>query len=123
MAGRVFEYIWQVVFNGSPIACPSPEACYCDLYGVCGEGDWFNEWIAVHDNISHVRDDLMEWDKKKEYHREHCLPGALKDMPEHEGIEEGKVHAELRASVEMLEAERTRRTREAFDTGRKLRDL
>ena len=72
---------------------------------------------------SHVQDDLNDWDTKKEYHREHCLPGALKDLPEHEKPEEKKLHAELRASVEMLEAERLRRTREAFDNGRKLRGL
>ncbi|KAM7195275.1 Protein of unknown function (DUF3431) domain containing protein, partial [Rhypophila sp. PSN 637] len=39
VSGRVFEYIWQVVWTGYEILCPVEWVCYCMGYGICfGEG-------------------------------------------------------------------------------------
>ncbi|KAF2868258.1 hypothetical protein BDV95DRAFT_580602 [Massariosphaeria phaeospora] len=34
-SGRVFEYLWHVIFGQEPVYCPSLERCYCDVYGRC----------------------------------------------------------------------------------------
>lgn len=123
LTGRIFEYIWQYLFTASPSACPEPRTCYCDLYGVCFDtGVEFDEWMSISKNISSSRDDLKDWDEKAEFHREHCLPTALKEPSEYEGSKGSRLTT-LRIGIETLEADLGRRTRFAFDTGRKQRGL
>ncbi|EGE83476.2 hypothetical protein BDDG_06420 [Blastomyces dermatitidis ATCC 18188] len=38
ISGRVWEYLWQVVFTGKNVFCPAQHACYCDGFGVCFGG-------------------------------------------------------------------------------------
>ncbi|KAM7188314.1 Protein of unknown function (DUF3431) domain containing protein, partial [Naviculisporaceae sp. PSN 640] len=35
VSGRVFEYIWQVMWTGYEILCPVEWVCYCEGYGIC----------------------------------------------------------------------------------------
>ena len=122
MSGRIFEYVWQYLFTASPTSCPATWACYCDLYGVCFDsGSAFDEWISISKNISSSRDNLKDWDEKAEFHREHCLPSALKGTLEDTSSESQK--AVMLASIEKLEAELKRRKRVAFSAGRKQRGL
>ncbi|KAI1621168.1 hypothetical protein EDD37DRAFT_147616 [Exophiala viscosa] len=37
-SGRIFEYLWQVLFTGESIFCPDQLVCFCDGFGVCFEG-------------------------------------------------------------------------------------
>lgn len=34
-SGRVFEYLWHVIFGMEATFCPDVEKCYCDVYGRC----------------------------------------------------------------------------------------
>jgi len=34
-SGRVFEYLWHVIFGLEATFCPDQETCYCDVYGRC----------------------------------------------------------------------------------------
>ncbi|KAH4859922.1 hypothetical protein HBH70_012530 [Parastagonospora nodorum] len=34
-SGRVFEYLWHVLFGQDPVYCPALERCYCDVYNRC----------------------------------------------------------------------------------------
>lgn len=34
-SGRVFEYLWHVIFGKEAVYCPSLVQCYCDVYGRC----------------------------------------------------------------------------------------
>ncbi|KAF2450958.1 hypothetical protein P171DRAFT_349117 [Karstenula rhodostoma CBS 690.94] len=34
-SGRVFEYLWHILFGQDPVYCPAYEKCYCDVYNVC----------------------------------------------------------------------------------------
>ncbi|KAF1995981.1 hypothetical protein P154DRAFT_394460, partial [Amniculicola lignicola CBS 123094] len=34
-SGRVFEYLWHVIFGQDPVYCPDYAMCYCDVYGLC----------------------------------------------------------------------------------------
>jgi len=31
-SGRVFEYLWHVIFGREPVFCPEMDQCYRDLY-------------------------------------------------------------------------------------------
>ncbi|KAF2202995.1 hypothetical protein GQ43DRAFT_367932 [Delitschia confertaspora ATCC 74209] len=33
ISGRVFEYLWHIIFGMDPVYCPSLEKCYADVYG------------------------------------------------------------------------------------------
>ncbi|KAH9884855.1 hypothetical protein F4778DRAFT_522544 [Xylariomycetidae sp. FL2044] len=35
VSGKVFEYLWHIMFGQHAVFCPSPSACYCNLYGLC----------------------------------------------------------------------------------------
>lgn len=34
-SGRVFEYLWHVIFGREATFCPEQEQCYCEVYGRC----------------------------------------------------------------------------------------
>ena len=34
-SGRVFEYLWHIVFGKEPVFCPEAGECYCKLFGLC----------------------------------------------------------------------------------------
>ncbi|KAJ4993259.1 hypothetical protein SVAN01_01234 [Stagonosporopsis vannaccii] len=34
-SGRVFEYLWHILFGQEPVYCPAYEKCYCDVYNRC----------------------------------------------------------------------------------------
>ncbi|KAA8626208.1 repeatdomain containing protein [Pyrenophora tritici-repentis] len=34
-SGRVFEYLWHILFGQDPVYCPAYEKCYCDVYNKC----------------------------------------------------------------------------------------
>lgn len=36
ISGRIWEYLWQVVFLGASVVCVPEDQCLCDGYGVCG---------------------------------------------------------------------------------------
>ncbi|KAK3897500.1 hypothetical protein C8A05DRAFT_19756 [Staphylotrichum tortipilum] len=36
LSGRVFEYMWHIIFGKDAVYCPSPAECYCNVYGLCG---------------------------------------------------------------------------------------
>ncbi|KAK5797356.1 hypothetical protein VI817_003647 [Penicillium citrinum] len=40
-SGRVFEYLWHIIFGQDPISCPSKEQCYMDVFGL--------EWDPSYD--------------------------------------------------------------------------
>ncbi|KAJ5148483.1 hypothetical protein N7448_000061 [Penicillium atrosanguineum] len=35
LSGRIMEYSWHIIFGQKAVYCPSAEACYCNLYGLC----------------------------------------------------------------------------------------
>ena len=33
VSGRVFEYLWHIIFADQEVLCPEPWRCRCELYG------------------------------------------------------------------------------------------
>ncbi|KKZ62652.1 hypothetical protein EMCG_00335 [[Emmonsia] crescens] len=61
ISGRVWEYLWQVVFTGQNVFCPEQHVCYCDGYGLCfGGAKGMDEHFGL---IYQKRDQVRALDK------------------------------------------------------------
>ncbi|PGH16352.1 hypothetical protein AJ80_05201 [Polytolypa hystricis UAMH7299] len=77
ISGRVWEYLWQVVFTGQQVFCPLQHVCYCDGYGLCfGGEDGMNEAFGVQEEIGNLREELKHWQDKAQAIRDAVLNGA-----------------------------------------------
>jgi len=36
LSGRVFEYVWHIIFGKDPVWCPEAGKCLCEQFGRCG---------------------------------------------------------------------------------------
>jgi Protein of unknown function (DUF3431) len=65
MSGRVWEYLWHVVFTGQEVSCPSPNACLCDGFGICFGGD--DKVRFYYETLWRIRDatnELGQWQEE-----------------------------------------------------------
>ena len=37
VSGRIFEYLWHVIFGREAKHCPDMKTCYCEVYGLCSK--------------------------------------------------------------------------------------
>jgi Protein of unknown function (DUF3431) len=45
ISGRIWEYMWQILFTGEYEFCPPEHICLCDGYGMCfGSGQEYDDW-------------------------------------------------------------------------------
>ncbi|KAI9654841.1 MAG: hypothetical protein M1829_000737 [Trizodia sp. TS-e1964] len=102
ISGRVFEYLWQVIFTRQAVFCASVSACFCDGFGICLGGDGayasYDELAAEEDE---ARQQLDEWDKKSR-----SLEAALEagvTLPDEEMPQFG-ADILLKARIQALEA-------------------
>lgn len=65
ISGRIFEYLWQYIFSGSPVHCPSMSACYCDGYGLCfGDAEAFDYYFELSWHRRSYENELRLWEEK-----------------------------------------------------------
>lgn len=65
MSGRIFEYIWQVIFADTDLFCPNQRTCYCDGFGVCFETEaLFDKWFELRFHKREAGARLKEWEDK-----------------------------------------------------------
>lgn len=62
ISGRVWEYLWHVVFTGENTVCPKENVCYCDGYGICfgGEEEYAN-FRAIGAERASLDNELNMW--------------------------------------------------------------
>lgn len=117
ITGRIFEYLWQYMFNGTPTYCPDPRICYCDAYGVCFEdpGEYQHFFDRVYD-LDRYRKELEGWEKfKKDKHisRSDIAPGGPDASVEGSDARE----AWLRETIDSVIEDLDRRKQAAMDAG------
>jgi hypothetical protein len=79
ISGRIFEYLWQYLWTGSPIICPSMHACYCDGYGACFDSEEkFQEWFQLRYYIRQDEWELLSWELQEEEYENYVKRGRLK---------------------------------------------
>ncbi|KAJ5566736.1 uncharacterized protein N7459_010118 [Penicillium hispanicum] len=60
-SGRVFEYLWHIIFGQDPVFCPTKEQCYLDVYGmeyVEPVIEWDDDIVAFWDPNQDPPEDL-----------------------------------------------------------------
>ena len=78
ISGRVWEYLWHVVFTGENVMCPSEHICYCDGYGVCFGGDAeYQEFRALGSQKGDLEGELRDWEASARTIEEERLSGTL----------------------------------------------
>lgn len=60
ISGRIWEYIWQILFSGENEFCPPENVCLCDGYGICfgseqGYTGWMNKTARLK-NLKNLRE-------------------------------------------------------------------
>lgn len=43
VSGRIWEYLWQLLFTRNSVHCPSEETCHCQGFGICSGGNTGNK--------------------------------------------------------------------------------
>ena len=109
-SGRVFEYIWQYVFTGNAVYCPSANSCYCDGYGICfGGAVKYAEWFTMMDERNKLYDELNVYNnEKKEAEDKGRKFEFTKDAQEKMKELEDKIH-KLDPQMEKLRSEAFKR--------------
>ena len=80
MSGRVFEYLWQVIFAGRTALCASMHACYCDGYGACfASEETFQAWFEARYNVRQDELDLMGYEIAQQAHDEYVRRGEWRE--------------------------------------------
>ncbi|EXJ57066.1 hypothetical protein A1O7_07410 [Cladophialophora yegresii CBS 114405] len=121
MTGRIFEYLWQVVFTDESVSCPNQRTCYCDGYGVCFENEkTFDKWFELRYQKQMAEIELREWEEQAEKVEEfkgddgRWLQGV--EAGELEVPEVGK-NQQLKTVIERLQADLERRRLDALERG------
>jgi hypothetical protein len=117
LSGRIWEYLWQVVFTGEADVCPDQHVCYCDGYGVCFEdGAAFERWGEVGRERDGVKGELDGYVSRVNAWREFREGGGIAIVPEGEEPEAGREEG-LRERVEALERELEEKRSAAVERG------
>ncbi|OJJ46056.1 hypothetical protein ASPZODRAFT_152288 [Penicilliopsis zonata CBS 506.65] len=62
ISGRIWEYLWHVIFTGENVVCPQEHVCYCDGYGLCfGGEDTYNTFQKARNEKTKLEDQLTHW--------------------------------------------------------------
>ena len=114
LAGRVFEYVWQYLFTGEAVFCPTMDECYCDGFGACfggieGLDGWFEVRYRRHQfslELNQKRRELVGRNRKQDH------PADPPDASLPDRI------AWLEREIPQLDTEMDRQKEDAFRAGR-----
>ncbi|CAK4031642.1 Hypothetical predicted protein [Lecanosticta acicola] len=121
LSGRIFEYIWQFIFNKAPIHCPSMSACYCDGYGLCfGTQEKFERWFELRFQQDEFKEKLRVWQEKAD-----LIDEWRKDAKEGKMVEEAMLEVpevgrdkEYRQNIKELQEELDKSKQDALELGK-----
>ncbi|EAU38757.1 conserved hypothetical protein [Aspergillus terreus NIH2624] len=67
ISGRIWEYLWHVVFTGENVVCPKENVCYCDGYGICfGGEDEYDAYRGLGFQKNDLEEELKHWRSRAE---------------------------------------------------------
>ncbi|KAF9894305.1 hypothetical protein FE257_007808 [Aspergillus nanangensis] len=62
ISGRIWEYLWHVVFTGENVVCAKEHVCYCDGYGMCfGGEDEYDAYRGLGFQRNDLEEELTRW--------------------------------------------------------------
>ncbi|PYH72304.1 uncharacterized protein BO88DRAFT_423131 [Aspergillus vadensis CBS 113365] len=62
ISGRIWEYLWHVVFTGENVYCIKEHICYCDGFGICfGGEEEYDAFRGHHAKKSELEEQFKGW--------------------------------------------------------------
>ena len=117
ISGRIWEYLWQVVFTGQNEHCPNQHICYCDGYGVCFEGEEeYEKWFELKYQREELDAQLKEWTGKADTIAAFRAEGVLDEAAAVEVPELGR-DVELLSRIRELDNNMKERREKALTRG------
>ncbi|OXV11579.1 hypothetical protein Egran_00660 [Elaphomyces granulatus] len=108
ISGRVWEYLWQVIFTGKHVFCPKTHVCLCDGFGICFGGEKeADAYFDLRHEVRRLEDDLEKLEEEADRVDQIINEGseALEtlEMPDENVIEElmGKLDTKTRRLMQM----------------------
>ncbi|KAI5304114.1 hypothetical protein KEM56_006840 [Ascosphaera pollenicola] len=81
ISGRVFEYMWQVLFTNDHMLCPLQHVCWCETYGLCFESaEHYTKVEDLRMSMEAKRVELATWRIKKAEFDEARSKGDIKAL-------------------------------------------
>lgn len=119
MSGRVWEYIWHLVFTGQEVSCPSQNACLCDGFGICfGGEEEVNYYYRTLSRIRDANDELKKWQEMEGALDEDArIRLSLDEMADYKSSQDDSQGILLTAEVEEKTAELAQLKKEALKNG------
>jgi hypothetical protein len=92
MSGRIFEYLWQYLWTGSPVVCPSTHECYCDGFGACFKNETnFQNWFKLRYYVRQDEWELLGWQMSELYFEDYIKRRSWKEAAQLARPPEGRV--------------------------------
>lgn len=119
MSGRVWEYLWHLVFTGQEVICPSQNACLCDGFGICfGGEDKVNYYYQTKWRIRDATNEFVQWQDEEGVLDEDARIGlSLDEMADAEPSPDDSPGILLMAEVEEKTAQLKKLKKEALERG------
>ncbi|KAH8701004.1 hypothetical protein BGW36DRAFT_139297 [Talaromyces proteolyticus] len=119
MSGRIWEYLWHMVFTGETVHCPSANACLCDGFGICFDNDaQIDTYYQTMWRIRDAKDELKDWVQQDGILDEDArISLSLDEMEDAELAEGDSKGILLTAEVEEKTAELEKMKQEALKKG------
>jgi hypothetical protein len=118
IAGRIWEYLWHVIFTGQSTYCPSQHACYCDGYGICFDSeDEFEYWFERRYNRNLLWAELADW-RDKAQAIEHAKERGRLDKAAQLEVPELGGDERLQAEIDVITEELIERRLVAIERGK-----
>ncbi|PNS15284.1 hypothetical protein CAC42_8285 [Sphaceloma murrayae] len=118
-SGRVFEYLWQYIFTGNGVVCPTMHTCYCEGFGICFDGEeQFDKWFELRYQKAEMESRMRKLRGKP---GQEVAKSDKSDKASHKALVElGKDASvdDMQAAVTALKSEMQRLRDEAFLRGR-----
>lgn len=117
VSGRIWEYLWQYIFTGRSVYCPSEHRCHCEGFGICFGSDAeyteFEELRRTKETLELELEELREEERRVVTNsigeREHALSSMS-------FLDSGKV-SNMTDQLEALKTEIETRRQTAVERG------
>ncbi|KAL1981968.1 hypothetical protein VTN96DRAFT_1980 [Rasamsonia emersonii] len=81
ISGRVWEYLWHVIFTGQDVYCPKEHVCFCDGFGLCfGGEEELSYFFGTRFQLRDLEEELKQWQENSRKIEEAKMLGKLDEL-------------------------------------------
>ena len=118
MSGRIFEYVWQWIWAGQSVICPSMHECYCDGFAACFDSDdEFKRWLEMRYYLREDDSNLIKWQIRSDAYAFYTARGDMDEANRVERLGEEQMR-DFRLGMDERWFELAEKREAAFANGR-----